>query len=190
MSSVTREASVRSLPLALWPMERAVTAMAVALLGDWLLTLATPLPFALNAVAEWIMARTPTDLANTLLERLGTLARAAAVLGGFACYLLLAVVARLWDVALGRWVRVREAAPHALARVRTTSRIDPLEPTADGVLAAGVAYAGDRGISAVEVRADGGPWQPATLHAPLSGLTWVKWRALLPPSTRGNGAGG
>jgi hypothetical protein len=41
----------------------------------------------------------------------------------------------------------------------------------------GVAVAGDRGISAVEVSTDGGQtWGSATLKAPpLSGLTWVMW---------------
>jgi hypothetical protein len=28
----------------------------------------------------------------------------------------------------------------------------------------------------VEVRVDGGPWQPAQLRAPLSETTWVIWR--------------
>ena len=41
----------------------------------------------------------------------------------------------------------------------------------------GVALAGDRGISVVEVSTDGGAtWSPATLKSPpLSGLTWVMW---------------
>jgi len=40
----------------------------------------------------------------------------------------------------------------------------------------GIAYAGARGISRVEVRVDGGEWQPAELRAPLSETTWVIWR--------------
>src|SRR6058998_2717347 len=40
----------------------------------------------------------------------------------------------------------------------------------------GVAFAGDRGISRVEVSTDGGStWTDATLKAPMSGLTWVLW---------------
>ncbi len=40
----------------------------------------------------------------------------------------------------------------------------------------GVAFAGDRGISRVEVSTDGGStWNDATLKAPMSGLTWVLW---------------
>jgi uncharacterized membrane protein len=40
----------------------------------------------------------------------------------------------------------------------------------------GIAHAGARGISKVELRVDDGPWQPAALRAPLSPLTWVIWR--------------
>ena len=40
----------------------------------------------------------------------------------------------------------------------------------------GIAHAGDRGISKVEVQVDQNPWEPAELRAPLSGLTWVIWR--------------
>jgi DMSO/TMAO reductase YedYZ molybdopterin-dependent catalytic subunit len=40
----------------------------------------------------------------------------------------------------------------------------------------GIAHAGARGISKVEVQVDGGEWREAQLRAPLSGLTWVVWR--------------
>ncbi len=40
----------------------------------------------------------------------------------------------------------------------------------------GIAHAGARGISKVEVQVDDGPWQPAALRTPLSELTWVLWR--------------
>jgi DMSO/TMAO reductase YedYZ molybdopterin-dependent catalytic subunit len=40
----------------------------------------------------------------------------------------------------------------------------------------GIAHAGARPISKVEVRVDDGPWQPAALRTPLSPLTWVVWR--------------
>ncbi len=40
----------------------------------------------------------------------------------------------------------------------------------------GIAHAGARGISKVEVRMDDGPWESAQLRTPLSGLTWVIWR--------------
>jgi hypothetical protein len=40
----------------------------------------------------------------------------------------------------------------------------------------GMAHAGVRGISKVEVQVDDGPWLPAELRTPLSGQTWVVWR--------------
>jgi len=40
----------------------------------------------------------------------------------------------------------------------------------------GIAHAGARGISKVELQVDGGPWRPAMLRTPLSALTWVVWR--------------
>lgn len=40
----------------------------------------------------------------------------------------------------------------------------------------GIAHAGARGISKVEVQMDNGPWQQAELRTPLSNLTWVIWR--------------
>jgi hypothetical protein len=40
----------------------------------------------------------------------------------------------------------------------------------------GIAHAGARGISKVELQVDGGAWQQAKLRTPLSDLTWVLWR--------------
>jgi DMSO/TMAO reductase YedYZ molybdopterin-dependent catalytic subunit len=40
----------------------------------------------------------------------------------------------------------------------------------------GIAYAGAKGISKVEIQIDDAPWQAAQLRAPLSELTWVIWR--------------
>jgi hypothetical protein len=40
----------------------------------------------------------------------------------------------------------------------------------------GIAFAGARGISRVELRVNGGPWTEARLRAPLSETTWVRWR--------------
>jgi len=40
----------------------------------------------------------------------------------------------------------------------------------------GIAHAGARGISKVELQVDDGPWQEAALRTPLSQLTWVVWR--------------
>jgi Oxidoreductase molybdopterin binding domain len=40
----------------------------------------------------------------------------------------------------------------------------------------GIAHAGARGISKVEVQVDGGRWEQAELRTPLSQLTWVIWK--------------
>lgn len=81
----------------------------------------------------------------------------------------------------GYWVR-RNWDEAAL--VRSTAVIDTV--AADSsiqqgeqrlVPVGGIAYAGARGISRVEVKVDeGGDWQPAQLRTPLSDTTWVIWR--------------
>lgn len=70
------------------------------------------------------------------------------------------------------------------AQVRATSVIDSV--ALDMMIAqadettlvpiGGVAYAGARGISKVEVRVDDGEWREAQLRDPLSDTTWVIWR--------------
>jgi len=70
-------------------------------------------------------------------------------------------------------------------RVKATSVIDVvdtrdtnLDSSGRRTLAAGgIAYAGARGISKVEVRVDEGEWRTARLRDPLSDTTWVVWRA-------------
>lgn len=68
------------------------------------------------------------------------------------------------------------------AIVKTVSVIDTVgEPYVDNgeqtlVPVGGIAYAGVRGISKVEVRVDNGHWQEARLYEPLSEATWVLWR--------------
>jgi DMSO/TMAO reductase YedYZ molybdopterin-dependent catalytic subunit len=68
--------------------------------------------------------------------------------------------------------------------VTITSVVDTLRTdgeTAGGrlkrVAVGGIAYAGSRGVSRVNVRVDEGEWQDAQLREPLSGTTWVLWRA-------------
>ena len=80
----------------------------------------------------------------------------------------------------GYWVSRRW---DEVARVRATSVVDTIADTAafdrDGrtfVPVGGIAYAGARGISRVEVSVDNGAWQPAELRQPLSDTTWVIWR--------------
>lgn len=64
---------------------------------------------------------------------------------------------------------------------QTTSVIDAVavdHPDPDGkVPVGGIAWAGTRGISTVELSVDEGPWNEAQLRLPtLSPLTWVQWR--------------
>ena len=72
------------------------------------------------------------------------------------------------------------------APVLTQSRIDVPRnrahlATGETVTIAGVAWAMDRGIRAVEVAVDAdangeGDWRPATLSTPISNATWVQWQ--------------
>jgi DMSO/TMAO reductase YedYZ molybdopterin-dependent catalytic subunit len=80
----------------------------------------------------------------------------------------------------GYWV---ERGWSELAQVKTTSVIDTV--ALDSIIeqggqrlvpVGGIAFSGDRQISRVEVRVDGGPWQAAQLRSPLSETTWVIWR--------------
>lgn len=57
------------------------------------------------------------------------------------------------------------------APYKTISRID----VARNGQVAGVAFAGDRGVSRVEVSVDAGVWQPARTLTPMSPLSWVLW---------------
>jgi DMSO/TMAO reductase YedYZ molybdopterin-dependent catalytic subunit len=71
-----------------------------------------------------------------------------------------------------------------VARMKATSVIDTIAVdmtiiSADNqklVPIGGIAHAGARGISKVEVQVDGGPWQEAAIRTPLSQTTWVIWR--------------
>ncbi len=74
------------------------------------------------------------------------------------------------------------------ALMKTVSVIDAIEidgtasPHGGGkiVHVGGIAHAGARGISRVELRVDDGPWRQAELRTPLSELTWVIWRCRVP----------
>jgi DMSO/TMAO reductase YedYZ molybdopterin-dependent catalytic subunit len=63
--------------------------------------------------------------------------------------------------------------------IKTMSRIDAprgsATVTGGTVTVAGVAWAQHTGIAGVEVRVDGGPWQPATLSDEISIDTWRMW---------------
>lgn len=80
----------------------------------------------------------------------------------------------------GYWVR---RGWDEIARMQTTSVIDTIATDAisrrEGqffVPVGGIAHAGARGISKVEVSVDDGEWQEALLRTPLSDTTWVIWR--------------
>jgi hypothetical protein len=80
----------------------------------------------------------------------------------------------------GYWV---ERGWDEIAQVKATSVIDTVavdaiiaEGSQRSVPVGGIAFSGARGISKVEVRVDGGPWEPAQLRSPLSETTWVIWR--------------
>jgi DMSO/TMAO reductase YedYZ molybdopterin-dependent catalytic subunit len=67
----------------------------------------------------------------------------------------------------------------AQAPVKTQSRIDTprrgARVAAGAVTVAGVAWAQRRGVTAVEVRVDDGPWRAATLADTVSIDTWRQW---------------
>lgn len=75
------------------------------------------------------------------------------------------------------------------APIKTESRIDTprpfASPKAGTIPVAGVAWAQHRGISRVEVRVDGGPWNPAKLAAEDGRDTWRQW-VWEWPATSGN----
>jgi DMSO/TMAO reductase YedYZ molybdopterin-dependent catalytic subunit len=70
------------------------------------------------------------------------------------------------------------------ARMKATSVIDTIatnmmiaQPTQEmRVPIGGIAHAGVRGISKVELRVDNGEWMSTELRTPLSRQTWVVWR--------------
>ena len=65
------------------------------------------------------------------------------------------------------------------APILTQSRIDVpkrgASVSAGEVAVAGVAWAPDRGIAAVEIQVDDLPWAAAELSVPISNATWVQW---------------
>jgi DMSO/TMAO reductase YedYZ molybdopterin-dependent catalytic subunit len=95
-----------------------------------------------------------------------------------------------------KWIESVEAIDHwepgywvqrgwdKVARMHATSVIDTIavDMTIIGadrqtqVPIGGIAHAGVRGISKVEVRVDTGPWEQAELRTPLSQSTWVIWK--------------
>ena len=95
-----------------------------------------------------------------------------------------------------KWIESIEAMDHwepgywvvrgwdKVARMKATSVIDTVGMDMNIIHArpgtpipiGGIAHAGARGISRVEIQVDGGDWQQVALRTPLSNLTWVLWR--------------
>lgn len=72
------------------------------------------------------------------------------------------------------------------AIVKTTARADTTGANVAPYTLAGVAFAGDRGISKVEVSFDrGGTWEEADLESELSAFTWRRWRFPVPSTVNG-----
>jgi DMSO/TMAO reductase YedYZ molybdopterin-dependent catalytic subunit len=83
-----------------------------------------------------------------------------------------------WEAFDGFWVPIGWAKE---APILTQSRIDvprrgSIIAPGTSVTIAGVAWAPDRGVRAVEVAIDDGAWQPAELSTPLNDATWVQWK--------------
>ncbi|HSE98638.1 MAG TPA: molybdopterin-dependent oxidoreductase, partial [Blastocatellia bacterium] len=73
------------------------------------------------------------------------------------------------------------------AEYKTMSRIDVPDDEIEGsTTIAGVAFAGDRGVTKVEVSVDGGrSWETAEIKPALSPYSWVLWHKQWTPSQKG-----
>ncbi len=73
---------------------------------------------------------------------------------------------------------IKNRFPHL---VKENFAIDKTSPIA------GIAFAGDRGISKIEVSYDGGnTWKSAIIKDPLSNFTWVLWTSGFTPKVKGD----
>ncbi len=113
------------------------------------------------------------------------------------------IVPGLYGIKNVKWIRRIEVVGHGFvgywqsrgwsdqAIVQTQAQIDL--PRDHSVLSlgpvevGGIAFAGDRGISRVELSPDGGTtWLPTTLQPPLSPFTWTAWTTTWRPATAGS----
>jgi DMSO/TMAO reductase YedYZ molybdopterin-dependent catalytic subunit len=92
-----------------------------------------------------------------------------------------------------RQIRLDRAGPGYWARrgwddlppIRSTARIEVARRSDGGILLAGVAFAGARGVQRVDVRVDGGSWRAAELRQPaLDRASWQQWRLTVAPGAR------
>jgi len=73
-----------------------------------------------------------------------------------------------------------------MSRIDSVDGLGTLTRSADGTAAiGGVAWAQTRGISAVEVQLDDGPWQPCELGDALNDDTWRQWAFRWTPEATG-----
>ena len=83
----------------------------------------------------------------------------------------------------GYWVERgwdKEARPETVSVVDTVV-VDPDQGENGMAICGGIAWAGTRGISKVEVQVDDGNWESAELiNPPLSSLNWLLWRYAFP----------
>lgn len=90
---------------------------------------------------------------------------------------------------MGYWERSgwsQQAIVKTMSRITTPGGGHMMYKVGDDVGLGGVAYAGDRGIRAVDVSADDGKtWEPAQIKPPLGKYTWVLWAAVWKPTTPG-----
>jgi DMSO/TMAO reductase YedYZ molybdopterin-dependent catalytic subunit len=141
--------------------------------------------FTAGMPVEWVMDRSRTPLIAVAMND-APLPRehgypARLIIPGLYGYVsatkwLAKLTLTRFDQVEGFWVPLGWAQK---APILTQSRIDVPRDGANlaagHVAVAGVAWAPDRGISAVELRVDGGDWAPATLSTPISKATWVQW---------------
>jgi DMSO/TMAO reductase YedYZ molybdopterin-dependent catalytic subunit len=115
---------------------------------------------------------------------------------------LRAMVPGVYGMMNAKWITEIEAMDHVYlgywqdrgwsndAKIKTTSIIyyPPSQVQGNGPLPiAGTAFAGDRGISKVEVSTDGGnTWNPAILKKPRSPCSWILWAYEWTPAQKGN----
>lgn len=112
---------------------------------------------------------------------------------------LRALVPGLYGAASTRWLtritllgelpRSRQE-PLTLPLVRTFAQIMTPQPYAQlslgtPVAIQGIAFAGGRPISQVEISVDGGPWTPSTLRPSESPHAWTQWYTLWTPELVG-----
>lgn len=93
-----------------------------------------------------------------------------------ACKWVVDIEATTYDAYDAYWVKRGYA---RIGTLKTSSRIDVPRPLATlpagPTTVAGIAWATHRGIDAVEIRVDGGPWQEAVLAPQDTPDTWRQW---------------